>query len=462
LRVAGAAAVGGYRSSQGDVGVSGSQGALDYAANVGRESSRGVSAIRPNDQFGFYNPDDDGYSRNFGNVRLGYTIAPGQRIGVSFLETKLNAQYDSAEYDAEGNPDPSPDFRNRLTTKVASIDYRGDISRAWSTSLQAARDVDDETSGGDTLSRFKTVRDQATWQNALRLAPEQQVVIAYEFLEEKVGGDVFTTRLKRSNSAFVFGYSGLLASNGIQADLRFDDNSVYGNNTTGRLGWNIEVTRGLKLRALAGTTFRAPTFNDLYYPFYGIPTIQPEHGRSIEVGTDWETGATSASATLYRNLVRNLIGFDPDPNLTDCPPGYFGCAANTSRARLQGATLGAAQRWSDLVVRATVDLVDAKDSDTGQRLARRAAHQETLHAEYASGPWAFSGSLLDIGARPDGGIVLGGYALLDLGATWRFQPQWRLETKLLNALDHRVEPVRDYQGLGRQAWLGIRYDARGL
>jgi len=26
----------------------------------------------------------------------------------------------------------------------------------------------------------------------------------------------------------------------------------------------------------------------------------------------------------------------------------------------------------------------------------------------------------------------------------------------------RVEPLRDYQGLGRQAWLGVRFDGRGF
>ena len=58
--------------------------------------------------------------------------------------------------------------------------------------------------------------------------------------------------------------------------------------------------------------------------------------------------------------------------------------------------------------------------------------------------------------------MLGGYAVVDLRAGWRFRPQWRLDLKLLNALDHRVEPVRDYQGLGRQAWLGVRYDGHGI
>ena len=117
-------------------------------------------------------------------------------------------------------------------------------------------------------------------------------------------------------------------------------------------------------------------------------------------------------------------------------------------------------------MRATVDLLDAKNADTGARLNRRAAHQESLTVDYESGPWRVGGSVLDVGSRPDGPegttFVLGGYGVVDLHAAWRFQPQWRLEAKLLNAFDHRIEPVRDYQGLGRQAWLGIRYDANGF
>ena len=261
----------------------------------------------------------------------------------------------------------------------------------------------------------------------------------------------------------MLGYSGLFGARSVQADVRHDDNSAYGGNTPGRLGYAFEVATGLKLRALAGTTFRAPTFNDLGYPGYGVPTIRPERGRSVEAGTTWQSGTSSAAATIYRNRVSDLIGFQPDRAFCPPEPAYdFGCAGNVSRARLQGATISAARSWGDLAVRANLDLLDAKDVDSGQRLARRAAHQESLAADYALGAWTLGASALGVGSRPDSGIVLGAYGTLDLRATWRFQPRWRVETKLLNALDHRIEPVRDYQGLGRQAWLGMRYDGAGL
>jgi len=452
-----AADIGGYHSWRSDAGASGALGAWDYALSLGHEQSRGVSAIAPGDQFGQFNPDRDGFKRDTGSVRVGFTPAPGHRIGVQLLETRLNAQFDSTEppfFD-----DPSPDFRNRLVTRVASLDYRGKPDSAWTTTLQASRAVDDLTSGGNIQSRFITRRDQATWQNALALASGQQLLLAYEHVNERATSDVFA--LSRRNDAVVVGYSATFGVHTLQADLRRDDNSAYGGNTTGRLGYMIDVGSGVKLRALTGTSFRAPTFNDLAFPGFGVATIQPERGRSVEAGASWQGDAATLAATLYRNRVEDLIGFQPDA--AACPPGYpFGCAANTARARLQGLTLAGTGRWRQLDLHANVDLLDAKDEDTGMRLARRAAHQESGGVDYVAGAWRFGASGLFVGSRPDAGVVLGGYAVFDLRVAWQPRAQWQVEARLANALDRTVEPVRDYHGLGRQAWIGVRYASAGL
>ncbi len=478
-RITGAAAIGGYRSAQADVGIGGSQGAFDYAVSLAGERSDGVSAVRPGDAFGTFNADDDGFRRKAGNLRLGWTPAAGHRLGISLLESRLESQYDSAEYDAEFNPDPSPDFRSRLKTRVAALDYRGAVTASWTASVQLGHSVDDSRSGGNTTSRLKTERDQATWQNAIAIAADHQLVLAYEHLRERASGDAFAYSPKRHNNALVAGYSGRFDAIGVQADLRRDDNSTYGGNTTGRVGLSYEPTRGLKLRALAGTSFRAPTFNDLYFPDYGIPPgtpgyeVKPEKGKSYELGASWEFGDSRLAITAYRNFVRDLIGYEP--NFDDvtfeplglCPPGYaFGCARNIGKARLQGLTVAGSQRWGPLELSGSVELLDAVDSDTGNRLNRRAAHQESVALAWSEEAWNAGAAFVFVGSRPDGSpgtsFVLGGYGVLDLRASWRFLPQWRVEAKLLNALDRKVEPLRDYQGLGRQAWLGVRFDGQGL
>jgi len=456
-----AAEVGGYRSFRGDVAASGASGAWDYGLSLGREQSDGVSAIAPGDQFGQFNPDRDGFKRDSGSLQIGFTPAPGHRVGVRVLETRLNAQYDGTEppfFD-----DPSPDFRNHLVTRVASLDYRGKPTTEWTTTLQASRAVDDLTSGGNTTSRFVTTREQATWQNALALAAGQQLMLAYEHVDERARADVFATEQMRRNDAAVLGYSGEFGAHTLQADVRRDVSSIYGGDTTGRVGYAFAIAGGVKLRALAGTTFRAPTFNDLAFPGFGVPTIQPERGRSVEVGASWQGEAATLAATLYRNRIRDLIVFEPDATFCPPDPAYmFGCAANRQRARLQGATLTATARWQQIDLRANVDLLDAKDEDTGMRLPRRAAHQESAGADYVAGPWRLGASALFVGSRPDSGVVLGGYAVVDLRVAWQPRSQWQVEARLANALDRTIEPVRDYRGLGRQGWIGVRYASTGL
>jgi len=464
LRLAANAAVGAYGSRQGDVAVSGSASIFDYAASLGYESSDGVSAIRPGDLFGLYNPDRDGYARNSARLNAGVTPVAGHRVGLVVLSSRTHTHYDGSEYLAPNYAqDTTPDFRSRLDSSVTALDYRGQIAPAWTTSVQAAHNEDDSRSGGTVQSRYLTLRDQLTWQNAVKFSSDQQLVVTYEGLREKARADSYIAPVQRINNALLMGYSGSFGAHAVQGDLRRDANSVYGANTTGRLGWNVEVADGVRARALLGTTFRAPSFNDLYYPDYGVTTIRPERGRSVEVGLAWQADGGAASATVYRNQVRDLIGYQADRNFCPPDPGYnFGCAGNTSRARLQGATVTGSQRWAAFSLRGSVDFLDAKDVDTGQRLRRRAAHQESVSADYDLDAWTLGASALRVGARPDGGVQLGSYATLDLSARWRFAPQWQLEAKLLNATDRDVEPARDYQGLGRQAWLGLRFDGQGL
>ena len=457
-------AVGSYGSYHGGGAVSGATGGFDYAASLGREKSRGVSTLRPDDEFGNYNPDDDGHVRNTAQFKLGYTPAVGHRFGVNAVRSSLDAQYDASEYAPPNfTQDATPDFRNKLDTSVVSLDYRGVLAPNWTASAQLAHNDDDLKSGGTTVDRFRTRRDQLTWQNAVKFGADHQLMLAYEHLAEKAESAAFAGQEKRSNNAFVLGYVGEFGPQALTADLRRDQNSVYGGETTGRLGWSTEAAKGVRLRALAGTTFRAPSFNELFYAGYGVPGITPEHGRSIELGINWRAGDSEASATVYRNRVRNLIAYESDNTLCPADPSYsFGCARNIGRARLQGATLSGAQRFGALRISGTVDFLDAKDQDTGRRLARRAAHQESFAAEYDLGAWRIGAALLAVGARPDGSATLGRYATLDLSTRWRFAPQWQLEAKLLNATDRQYEPARDYQPLGRQAWIGVRYDTKGL
>ncbi len=454
------AAVGGYGSLERSAGVRSRQGAWDLAASLAHEKSDGVSTLRPGDQFGNYNPDRDGYRLDSAQARIGWRPAAGQRVGLTLLRSRLNAQYDGSEFlPPTFAQDNTPDFRERQDTEVGAIDWRGDVGAGVVASARASRSVDEARSGAGAIERFRTTRQQFGAQLAWNTGVAGQVVGALEHNDDRASATPFSADVKRRNIAAVLALSGDAGAWSWQGELRRDDSSDFGGVTTARLGGGWQLLPGLKLRALAGSTFRAPSFNDLYYPGYGVATLQPERGRSAEIGLNWRGAGSEAAATVFRNRVRDLVGYEGDRSFCPPDPAYdFGCARNINRAQLDGSTLSALQRLGGWTLKAQADFLTARDETTGARLSRRAAHQETLAADWTGSAFSAGASVLRLGARPDGGKDLAAETTLDLKAAWRLAPGWTLQAKLLNATDRSTEPARDYQGLGRQAWLGVRFE----
>lgn len=459
--VHGQIAGGNHGSGEAYGAVSGSDAGFDYALSVSGETSNGVSAIVPGDRFGLYNPDDDGLTRYGLTLAGGYSWRQGQRIGLSFSGSSLRSQFDSAQY-APPNflPDASPDFRNRIDTQLVAIEYQGVMSSEWTNLLRASYQSDKLESGADFLGLYDTTRRQITAQTTWTPSAAHQWLAAIDLLTTSITSSEFSAP-DRDNTGLVLGYTGRFGAQKLQADLRWDHNSVYDDQTTGKLGWGMDVAPGWSVRAVAGTAFRAPTFNDLYFPNYGVDTLLPERSRSIEAGLNYQAEQTTVAATAYYNKVSDLIGYQADPSL--CPPGLnFGCAGNTGRALLQGITLQGLQQLGKFQFTLALDWLNAKDRDTDQTLPRRAANQQTFAVDYNQGPWQLGGTVLRVSQRPDAGVLLPAYALLNLNARWRFERFWQVEARLQNAFDKDFPPALDYQDVGRQFWIGLRYDGKGL
>jgi vitamin B12 transporter len=450
VRFDASAAFGSRGARELSAGASATLGAWDLAASLAQEHDDGGNAMRPGDPYSNYNADNDGYTRDSGQLRIGFAPAPGHRIGLSLLRSRLESQIDSFSTDV------APDFRDKLDVDATALDWRGTLAAGLVATVRLDRSVDDMRSDAYGPQRFKTTRDHALAQLAWETGVAGQIVAAVERLEEDAKTDSYGG--DRGTNIGVLSWTGTAGRFSWQADLRRDDSSDYGAETTGRLGASFALTPAWRVRALAGNSFRAPSFNDLLYPGYGVSDIKPERGRSVEFGVEWAADGDRAGLTVFRNKVKNLIGYQPDRDFCPDDPAYdYGCAGNVSRARLQGATLSGAKALGDWSLRAQVDFLDAKDEDTGARLARRAAHQETLGVDWRHDVWSAGASVLRVGARPDS-RELGAETTLDLKGGWRFAKGWTLESRLLNATDEDLEPSAYYRGAGRQFWLGLRYE----
>ena len=452
-------AAGGFDAREASGGWRGRVGPLSLAVALAREQDDGVSAITPGDRFGSHNPDRDGHARDSAQLRLGFEPAPGQRLGLTLLGTELDTRYDAAVYRPPSfAPDASPDFRTRLDTQVQAVDWRGRLGAGLTASLRMARSTDDNRSGAAGEDRFHTERRHVQAQLAWRAGEALHAVVALEQQDDEASSTSYLAPVSRRNRAVAMEATGSARGWAWQADLRRDDASDHGAETTGRLGGSLALGAGWRLRTLVGSSFRAPSFNDLVFPGYGVPGLKAERGRSAELGAGWKGHRAEFAVTIWRNRVNDLVAYEPDA--ARCPPGpayAFGCAANVAQARLSGTTVSASQTLGRLQWRAQIDALRARDGLTGAKLPRRADTQATLAADWRVGGWTLGASVAHLGDRPDGAAELAAETTLDLAATWRLAPGWQLTARLDNATDEARVPARDYQGLGRQAWLVLRW-----
>ncbi|NBU49676.1 MAG: TonB-dependent receptor [Betaproteobacteria bacterium] len=462
------AATGGSQSSS-DVSASTqvAQGPWDAQLQWARQASAGVNAVRPGDRFGLYNPDADGYRRQTLLASGGWQLAPGHRVEASALQARLFSRYDSAEYAPPTYaPNPLLDFSTRTDTSASALRYEGRYGAlTWRARL--GRGVEDSTSGARQLDTYRTERNETGLQVAWALASGHDLLAAWDRLEEQVRTNNYSTPAARDNDALTLAYTGQFGAVQVQADGREDRNSVYGTHRTGRTGLRWALTRDTSVRVLAATTFRAPSFNELYFPLYGVPTLAPEQGRSLEAGLAQRMGRAQWQATVWRNHVDDLIGYSADPARCPRTPAYaFGCAANFGKAELKGYTLetqwpvqpGSAQpTW-----RLAYDGVDARDGK-GQALPRRARHQWRLQSQHTLAGWQLGTAWLWQSERREAGTVLREGTRLDLQALRKLgaaMPGWSLRVSVLNALDRDIEPALDYRAPGRQFFAGLRWEGR--
>jgi vitamin B12 transporter len=164
------------------------------------------------------------------------------------------------------------------------------------------------------------------------------------------------------------------------------------------------------MRAVAGTAFRAPTFNDLYFPGFGVRQSVPSGRAASRWRCNGKARRHRPSATLYRNRVRDLIAYESIARSVPADPAYdFGCAATSTRRRCKGDLGRPAIRTGAIAWRATIDFLDAKDDATGERLPRPAPRTRSRMAP--SGPAGLErrAELLRVGSRPEGGAQLPAY-----------------------------------------------------
>ena len=428
-----------------NAGLSRRFGATRLSLQAGWRESDAFSATNEKSTFSF-DPDDDGYR----NANLGLTLdhdwAEGHTLTLRGMTSRGRTEFDAGPGTADVN-------RQRLSS--LALESRDRIDANWRSLLRLARGADHIRTDGAFPGYFDTDQDQATWQNDIG-ALGGQWVAGLEGRREKVHSDTAFSKTTRRFLAAFGGYSARFGDHLVEASARHDDDSQFGGHATGKLGYGFKFTPQWRASASVGTAFKAPSFNDLYYPlsfgFSGNPDLKPERARSTELALRHDGGALQGGLVLFRSRVRDLIAVDPT----------FTTVVNVNKARIRGATLDAAWREGIWTARGELTRQDAEDADTGTRLVRRARVYGSASVGVALGDWRAGAEWVGSGERYGAASNseasrMGGYGLVNLTAAWSVAPRWTLAARLNNAADKGYELVQGYNTPARNLFVSLAY-----
>ncbi|WP_066332622.1 TonB-dependent receptor domain-containing protein [Azohydromonas lata] len=442
---------GSWQTREVSAGVGRRFGDTSVSLRAGFKQTDGFSATNVESGVYYFNPDRDGYrNRNLG-ASASHEFAAGHTLTVRAWGSEGNVHFDSGL----GNDDYS---HRRLS--VASAESSNQFSADWRSLVRVARSVDDYKTYGSSPSFYRTDRNQFTWQNDLTL-PMGTLAAGVEWRHEQLeSSTVFTRNLRLARAAFG-SYVLTQGAHRLEASARYDDDSQFGGHSTGRLGYGYFVTPVWRLSATTGTAFKAPTFNDLYWPlsfgFQGNPDLRPEHSRNVEVAARYDDGALAAGLTVFNNRVRDLITITSD----------YSTMVNLSSARIRGATLDAAYRAASWSARAEWTYQEPEAAN-GVQLTRRAKHHGAAIVEWTPGPWRVGAELVAQGLRYNSTTFdnsanttpMGGYALLNLRTAYALTPKWSVSARLNNVTDKGYELAHGYNTAGRNFFLALEYAAK--
>lgn len=431
------------------------------SATAGTRRSRPFSAIDtaqviPGPFAPGANRDIDGTRNRSAALRASQFFGAAE-VGASAWTSRNDTDFDST---ADG-PAATHVERSELTAWQAYL--RGRLGERWAARLAAGESRDESrNSASDPFSfnngEFRARNRQFAWQNDVAVAETVTASLALEYLEQRGASTAYDptfasvlTSFERRVTSGWFGVSAAAGAQHVQVNVRRDDYSDAGAATTGLVAYGYVLAPSLRATLQVSSAFRAPSFNDLHFPFFGNPDLRPERARSVEAGLRYALGDTLLRAAVYRTLTRDLVVFSTATSR----------AENVARARAEGIELTAATLWRGIRLDANASLSRPVDADTGERLLRRAPYTVHLGVYRDWGAWTLGAEVGRVGARYDSDIntfartTLAAYTLARATAAWRIAPAVKLKLRVENLTDAGYETVDGYNTQRRAAFAGV-------
>ena len=435
---------------------SGSLGKFNYSVDVARVDSDGRGS-------------DDDYDKTNISSKFGYKISETINFDAAMRYNDSMVALDDGAFKQDPNRfSQNEDFNMNAVVNQSLTDW-------WSQSLKFSfADSDlvsiDRANPGTaetSNSRFRldTQIYTGNWQHTLKYRDIDTFVVGFEFENQSADNRTFDETL--INRGWYFQNQLKLWDRFFfNAGLRLDDNNTFGKDVNPKfsIAYHLKET-GTKFKANYGKGFRGPTLNQLFFPDFGVPTLDPEESESYDLGFEQYLLEDKIffGVTYFNNRFSNLI------QSVDTG-GFVFRAQNIGFVRTEGIEAEAVIKPFDgLTIRGTFTKTNTRD-EAKKELRRQPRKQGSVNVNY-SFLEKFNINVDDtiVGNSRDGtnggGITPTGRPTirtntgvhkLDAALSYDYSEHLQLYTRVENLLDIQYDEVLGFRSAGARFFFGIK------
>ena len=233
------------------------------------------------------------------------------------------------------------------------------------------------------------------------------------------------------------------------------------------MGYSFKPNQSLKFYISRGSSFKAPSFNDLYFPVTpgvggGNPNVKPETATNHEVGVQYTKPDRGISLTRFVSEISNLISW------TESPAGsYEYYPSNVGEAKITGYEFKASRNFDNIGVGLNYTNQSPKDLSTGLQLVRRSEQHGLAFISYKFNSYtvrselAFQDHKFDDAANTR---KISGYGLLNAYAEKKIDKEVTIFARVSNLFDKNyVASITSSSlapGMPMTFFIGMRYSTK--
>ena len=432
-----------YRTS---VNLAGGNAKTTYNVNLQREKHQGIDACNSLIAGCFADqPDKDGYERNSVALTLSHQFSNSVKGDVSVLRAEGENEFD-------GNFQNEADF----TQQVINARINADLSESFNLQFNVGQSLDESDNflNGNFTGNFDTQRDNVSVLGDYAINDNNSLLFGADYYDDQVDSSTVYDLTSRYNRGLFTSYSGQFNKTQLDVSLRQDDNEQFGSKTTGGIAFGQGIGENLRIKASYGTAFKAPTFNQLYFPFdFGNPDLAPEESKNYELGIDGKFANSHWGVNLFQNDIDNLIVTTAD----------FTTSENTDKSRIRGIEARFDTKLAGLDLSTNITMQKPENLsgvNSGKTLRLRPERILNIAVDRQFGRFKLGSSIHAESERftnPDNSSSLGGFTTVDLRGEVEISKEVNLGLKIGNLLDKQYELNNGFNQDGINAMLTLKY-----